>query len=116
MNQYMLIGLPSSGSDWISRLIRNVNQWLRVDPTAKEYFNPICNPARFLPLRKAFGCELAETHRHIADSLWHERMRDTADTAYALSWAKDGCNFTKEVFSFFREVFRGEVPSVGRGA
>jgi len=103
--QYLLISVPSSGSDWLAGALHAAHPWLTSDPVAKEYFNPICNPRRYDVLKDAFGCELVDTYQHIADPLYDATSREEAENAYAGSWHLDPWNFTKEVFSPFRVKF-----------
>jgi len=105
--QTALISLPNSGSTWLAEILARHIPQARY---AMEYFNPLRNSARFDVLRHGFGCELQSCSRWIVDTPGEAQL----DDIYARSWALDGYNFTKEVFSptklrWFHRHFRCAV-------
>lgn len=105
-NQYMLMGIPSSGTDWMAHILQSSHPFLTSDKVAKEYFNPICNPRHWDQLRKSFGCELIDTYRNIADRLSDREKLQQAEQVYMNTWVSDGqLNFSKETFCPFQVQF-----------
>ncbi len=102
MEQLMLLSLPSSGSDWLCRLIAEHCSTLSYFD--KEWFNPICNLEHELALGRGFGCEMpsyaGNITRKFSDSLLERVYEDTW-----VEHASGRFNFDKEVYSFARVIF-----------
>jgi hypothetical protein len=91
----ILLTMSSSGGKWLASTVARHTPGCRYYD--KEYFNPWCNPAREVALRRYFGCEQAACYRNIATHGDGE-----IDATIAETWGVDGFNFTKEVFSAFK--------------
>lgn len=88
-----LLSLPNTGTDWLAGL------WLRQNPALRyyrEFFNPICNPKYENDLNKAFGCEMVENYRMLAEPYC------PCEEVYWRTWAREEYNFTKENYSAFK--------------
>lgn len=84
----LLIAFPRSGTDWFCGAI-NVNPSIRY---FREYFNPLCNPAKAPTLSLCFGDETLE-HYH---SIMADRPRSEIEPIVWRTWADDKFNTTKE--------------------
>jgi hypothetical protein len=92
-DQYLIVSLPNSGTDWLCPIIAR-HGGLRY--YHKEFFNPICNPKHGAILEWDFGCELASCYRNIGVP-W-DRQEQRLDAAYRATWATESYNFDKENF------------------
>lgn len=95
--QYMIIGLPSCGSDWLCPLLAR-HSGGRLRYFEKEYFNPITNWKHTGVLESVFGCEMVSCYRNITAPSWDSN----AQRVYEQTWCKDDYNFDKELMSPFR--------------
>lgn len=95
MSQFMVLSLPSSGTDWICGIIARHG---RVEYYQKEFFNPICNPLYREELSRHFGCELPGTMPHIAEPGTIAIMNQI----YQETWENHGYTMDKEVWSPFK--------------
>jgi hypothetical protein len=94
----MLVAMPSSGSDWLSGCMLRAKPELR-HPPVKEFWNPICNLAKYCELAQVFGCETIDTYRNIARIDSYEDI-DNFLTLFDSIWHHDW-QFTKEVWHGF---------------
>ena len=106
MNQYLILSLPSSGSDWLSRILAKNSELQYYD---KEFFNPACNWNFELVdggyshiLEKGFGCEWASSCKNIAD---RNVSLDLLESIYQETWLRQNYTFDKENYSAFRVPF-----------
>ena len=95
--QYVILSLPSAGSDWLADVIRQ-SSGLRY--YHKEFFNPLTNPNHSPRLSDGFGCELVGCYQNIA-APWKEHVEEL-DNIYAETWDVEDYDFDKEVFSPFK--------------
>ena len=103
----ILLTMSSSGGKWLASTVARHTPGCRYYD--KEYFNPWCNPAREVRLRRNFGCEQASCYRNIALP-GDKQLNEDIDA----TWGVDGFNFTKEVFSAFKiETLRERFHIVG---
>jgi len=108
-NQYIILSLPSCGTDWLATCIQKTHPELRYH---REFFNPICNLEHAETLGQAFGCEMIPYHKRIAVP-WRNQFETISD-AYLKTWPGSGLNFTKENFSAFKVgFFAGVFKCIG---
>jgi hypothetical protein len=94
---YALLSLPSSGSDWLARVICG---GIDATMTSKELFNPMCNLENYDTLIKCFGCESSQGIKQIARKLDQKLWEQMSEAMEKVGPITDGV--IKDNFSFNR--------------
>lgn len=97
MAQYMLVGNPNSGTDWIAPILA---RHVRGGPERywqKEFFNPVTNPKYRELLMPVFPSEAFSTVKNYGIRLTPQLMEEVLEPIYQDSWMREDFTFNKEV-------------------
>ncbi len=90
-SSYAVLSFPRSGTDFLFDAI-TINPGIAY---SREYFNPICNPARADMLETGFGDERLECRHAVMNDLTDDAIHNIVMG----TWKKDPFNTTKENYS-----------------
>lgn len=90
----MINAMPSSGSDWFVSCLQAACPEIVCHPTAKEFFNPLCNLEHYDAMSKVFGCETVDCYKNITRLIRPEEAEPFVDM-----FMSQELTMTKEVWS-----------------